>query len=216
MRTSPTRSTRTAAAPAPDPQPAAPPFTRLVAAHTRAHVLDLLRTPVAIVSTTAFPTMAFLFFVLPQGEVTGNAMVSLEVAAQLAVFGVMASYLFGYGIGVAEDRASPWSSYLRTLPAGALPTTVGRFLTAALAALLSMAPLVVAIAALTAAPSAFTSGDLPLWRIPYALLAIVVATLPFLGMGLVIGYSMPSNAAIAVAQIVNFPLAFVGGLMLPP
>jgi ABC-2 type transport system permease protein len=194
----------------------APPLTRLVAAYTKAHVLDLIRTPVAIVSTTVFPTMAFLFFVLPQDEIVSNGTAALVVAAQFAVFGVMASYLFGYGIGVAEDRANPWFTYLRTLPAGGLPSTVARFLTAALAAMLSMLPLVIAIAALTAAPSMFGSGDLPLWRIPFALSAIVVGALPFLGMGLVIGYSMPSKAAIAVAQIVNFPLAFIGGLMLPP
>ena len=47
------------------PAVAAPPrLSRLVAVHTRAQVLDLVRTPVAIVSTTVFPTMVFLFFIL--------------------------------------------------------------------------------------------------------------------------------------------------------
>lgn len=196
--------------------PAPPPLTRLVAVHTRAQALDLLRTPVAIVSTTVFPTMVFLFFILPQSEITRSPTISLVVGAQLAVFGVMASYLFGFGIGVAEDRANPWSSYLRTLPAGALPTTLARFLTAAMSAALSLAPLVVVIALFTAAPDAFIGGDLAWSRIPYALAAIVVTALPFLGMGLAVGYSMPSKAAVAVAQILNFPLAFIGGLMLPP
>ena len=35
-------------------------------------------------------------------------------------------------------------------------------------------------------------------------------------MGLAIGYSMPSKAAIVVAQIVFFPLAFGGGLLSGP
>lgn len=188
----------------------------LVRAHTRAFVLDLLRTPIAIVSTTVFPTLVFCFFILPQTAVTESAIASLVVVAQLGVFGVMSSYLFGYGIGVAEDRANPWTSYLRTLPVGPLPTTVARFLTAAFASVLSLLPLVVAVALLTDAPEAFTSGALSWERIPLTLVALIVAPLPFLGIGLAIGYSMTAKAAVAVAQLVNFPLAFIGGLMLPP
>ena len=35
-------------------------------------------------------------------------------------------------------------------------------------------------------------------------------------MGLAIGYSLPSKAAIVVAQVLFFPLAFGGGLMTAP
>lgn len=188
----------------------------LLLAHTRVQILDFVRTPVAVISMMAFPTMAFLFFVLPQSEVTSNPIASLVVVGQLGMFGVMSAYLFGYGIGVAEERANPWFVYLRTLPVGALPTTLARFLTAALSALLSLVPLVLAVVLFTEASTAFTSGLLSVGRIPLTLLTIIVAAVPFLGMGLAIGYSLTSKAAIAVAQIVNFPLAFVGGLLLPP
>ena len=43
-----------------------------------------------------------------------------------------------------------------------------------------------------------------------------VVAVPFILMGLGIGYSMPSKAAIVVAQVLFFPLAFGGGLMTPP
>lgn len=191
------------------------PVTPLVA-HTRAQVLDLIRTPIAIISTTIFPTLAFLFFVLPQGAITDNAVASLSVVAQLGVFGVMSAYLFGYGIGVAEERANPWTTYLRTLPIGPFPMTVARFLTAALASFLSLLPLVLAVAVLTKAPEAFTSGELSWARIPFALAMVLIAATPFLAMGLCIGYLLSSKAAVAVAQVLNFPLAFIGGLMLPP
>ena len=93
---------------------------RPLIAHTKVQVIDLIRTPIAIISTTICPTLAFLFFVLPQSEVTSNAIYSLGVVAQLGVFGVMSAYLFGYGIGVAEERANPWTTYLRT---GTIPQT---------------------------------------------------------------------------------------------
>ena len=86
------------------------PTMRLIGVHTKAQLLDLIRTPVAIVSTTIFPTLAFLFFVLPQREVVNDSLWSLITVAQLAVFGVMSAYLFGYGIGIAEERANPWTS----------------------------------------------------------------------------------------------------------
>lgn len=200
------------------PRPVAhPPSTAaLVLAHTKALVLDLVRTPVAIVSTTVFPTLVFAFFILPQSEVTDDAIISLVIVAQLGVFGVMSAYLFGYGIGVAEERANPWSSYLRTLPAGGMPLMLARFVTAALSAVLSLLPLVVAVALLTNAPEAFTSGRLSWGRIPLTLGVIVLSAAPFLALGLLIGNLLTAKAAIAVAQLVNFPLAFAGGLMLPP
>jgi len=195
---------------------ALPPRGRVLLAHTKALTLDLLRTPIAIVSAVAFPTLVFAFFVVPQGSVTADPIMSLVSVAQLAVFGVMSAYLFGFGIGVAEDRANPWTTYMRTLPVGPMPTTLARFLTAAFSAGLSLVPLVIAAGLLTSAPQAFTSGDLSWARIPLALLTILLAATPFLGLGLAIGYLMSSKAAVAVAQLVNFPLAFIGGLMLPP
>ncbi|MGI8717800.1 MAG: ABC transporter permease, partial [Lapillicoccus sp.] len=93
-----TNTTDAAQAPTTDERVLLPGRARVTLAHTRAQVLELTRTPIAIISTTIFPTMAFLFFVLPQQEVTRDPIASLVVVAQLGMFGVMSSYLFGYGI----------------------------------------------------------------------------------------------------------------------
>jgi ABC-2 type transport system permease protein len=62
----------------------------------------------------------------------------------------------------------------------------------------------------------FTAAEASPARILFGLLALVVSALPFMLIGVCIGYSMPSKAAIAVVQIVMFSFAFVGGLFLPP
>ncbi|WP_230415945.1 hypothetical protein [Micromonospora tarapacensis] len=49
-----------------------------------------------------------------------------------------------------------------------------------------------------------------------ALVTVGVISVPFTLMGLSIGYSLPSKAAIVVAQLVFFPLAFGGGLLSAP
>jgi ABC-2 type transport system permease protein len=189
---------------------------QLIRAHTKAQILEQLRIPISVISSTVFPTLALVFFVLPQQAVTANPVASLMAIAQLALFGVMSSFLFNYGIGVAEDRANPWSSYVRTLPAGAVPPTVARALTAMMFAFFALIPVVLVGLFTTAALEAFTSGLVSWWRVPAAVLAWLVCGLPFLFLGLLIGYLCTSKVAIAVTQVVFFPLAFAGGLMLPP
>lgn len=46
--------------------------------------------------------------------------------------------------------------------------------------------------------------------------AVLVAAVPFTLMGLAIGYWLPSKAALAVTNILFFPLAFGGGLLANP
>ena len=68
----------------------------------------------------------------------------------------------------------------------------------------------------TNTPDVLTEATADLWRILVGLGALAVASLPFMFLGISIGYSMPSKAAIAVVQVVMFGLAFGGGLFLPP
>ena len=188
----------------------------LIRIHTRAQVLEQLRIPVAVLSSTVFPTLALVFFVLPQTAVTSDPTASLMAIAQLAVFGVMSAFLFNYGIGVAEERANPWSSYVRTLPAGALPPTVARALTAMMFAFFALIPVLVVGALTTAGMDLYLDGTLSWWRLPLSVAVWLVCGLPFLCLGLLIGYLCTSKVAIAVTQVVFFPLAFAGGMMLPP
>ena len=53
-------------------------------------------------------------------------------------------------------------------------------------------------------------------RIAPALLAWIATGLPFLGIGLAIGYRLSSKAALGLANVLLLPMAFAGGLFLPP
>jgi ABC-2 type transport system permease protein len=61
-----------------------------------------------------------------------------------------------------------------------------------------------------------TPATLPLNRLALGVGALLLAALPMFGIGLTIGYTLPAKAAIAVAQGLLLPLAFGGGLFLPP
>ncbi len=146
---------------------------------------------------------------VPQTVVAGDPVAAAAATAQLAVFAVMSTSVFTYGIGVAEDRALPFDPYLRTLPSGPWPRMAGRVLNGTVWSLLGLVPPILIAAFLTEASvtwGQFLAG----------VLLAMVSGVPFLLIGLTIGYLMSSKAAVAVAQVVVFPLAFAGGLFLPP
>lgn len=191
------------------PAPTAPSLGRLIALHTKFAILETIRIPIAVIGNLLFPALALVFFVVPNPAVGGDPVIATGAVGQLAMFAVMSAFLFVFGTGVAEDRALPFDGYVRTLPAGAAPRMTARVLTGILMAVAALVPLIVLGAVLTEA-------SVPPGTLVLGILAVVAAGLPFLMLGLAIGYRMSNKAAIAVVQVVLFPLAFAGGLFLPP
>ncbi len=184
-------------------------YLHLTALHTKYTFVEAVRIPIVIIGTMVFPALALLFFVVPMEEVAGDRVFATQAVVGMTYFAVMTNYLFTFGTGVADDRAKPWDPYLRTLPVGAGPRISARLANGMIWSLLALGPVLVVAAALTEAsvsvPRFFFSG-----------LALALGTLPFLFGGLAIGYSLSAKAALAVAQVAMFGMAFAGGLFLPP
>lgn len=175
----------------------------LVLTHAKFHFLETIRVPIAVVGTVFFPAATMLFFVVPfAGD---NPIASTYATGSMVVFAVIGACLFQYGTGVAEDRALPWEPYTRTLPAGPLPRFIGRLLNVGLQTLLALVPVLLIAITLT---DATASG----WQVLLGAVALLGTVVPFTLMGLTVGYLLPVKAAIAVTQLLFFPLAFGGGL----
>lgn len=187
------------------PRPSLP----LALLHARFQFLETIRIPIAVIGNLLFPGLALLFFVVPQDEVASNPLWATAAVAQLGVFAVMSTCLFSFGVGVSEDRAQPFDPFLRTLAAGAGPRLAGRVINGVVWSYFSLVPVVLIGGLLTAATLTW------LQALGAAVMVIGVAV-PFVLLGLAIGYRMSSKAAIAVVQATLFPLAFAGGLFLPP
>ena len=181
----------------------------LTAVHARYSILETLRTPIAVIGTLAFPALALLFFVVPQEVMAGNPIAATQAVISLCVFSVMVGSLFSFGIGIAENREKAWEPYLRTLPASGIVRVLAHILSTGAIALVALVPLLVIGALLTSA----TAEPLPFLL---GIVTIVLSSLPFMLLGMAIGYSLSVKAAIAVVQVVFFALAFGGGLFLPP
>ena len=182
---------------------------QLAVLHTRYQILETIRVPIAVIGNMMFPALAMFFFVVPQPEVAGDPTAATAAVGQLAMFAVMSTCMFTFGVGAAEDRALPFDPYVRTLPAGPAPRMIGRMLTGGFFALLGLIPLLL-IGWL------FTDATVTGIQFVTAAGVIVAVALPFLGLGIGIGYSMSAKAAIAVVQVILFPMAFAGGLFMPP
>ncbi|GLY05808.1 ABC transporter permease [Actinoplanes sp. NBRC 101535] len=179
----------------------------LALTHARFQLLEVFRIPIAVIGSAFWPAASMLAFVVPFTR--HDPVAATYATASMITFAVMSTNLFQYGIGVSEDRAQPWDPYVRTLPAGAAPRFTGRLLSGLVMMAIALAP-VVLIAAL------FTEASIAPLTFLLAILVTAVISVPFILMGLAIGYWLPQKAAIVVAQVLFLPLAFGGGLMAPP
>ncbi|MBA8822779.1 ABC-2 type transport system permease protein [Saccharopolyspora lacisalsi] len=177
--------------------------------HARYQFLETIRVPIAILGTLLFPPLFMLLFVVSNPAVGNHPTAATFAAGQMAFFAIVSAYMFNLGAGVAEDRARPWQSYVRTLPAGPVNELGGRLLNAVALALLSLIPVTLVAALLTEAHAS-------VGQLAGALVALVLGGLPLLLLGLAVGYALPLKAAVPVVQLLLFPMAFAGGLFLPP
>ncbi|MFT3798682.1 ABC transporter permease [Microbacterium sp.] len=181
----------------------------LAAVHAKYNLIETMRVPIAIVGTIVFPTLAFCLFVLPQSVVTQNPEYATAAIASMVVFAFMSACLFSIGLDVADQRSKPWWPYLRTLPGSPAARIIGLMGTTLVLSLVAMVPLLV-VGAL------FTKAAVSLPIVLAAIGVVVVTAVPSALLGIVIGTTAGPKAAIAIAQVAMFLLAFGGGLFLPP
>lgn len=182
---------------------------QLAGVHARYILLETVRVPIAIIGSLVFPALSLLFFVVPQRAIADDPVFATQAIASLCVFAVMTNALFSFGLNISEAREKPWDPYLRTLPASGASRVLGQVMSTGALGLASVIPVVV-VGALT------TAAEVEPLRLLMGALALVAAALPFMFLGIAIGYAMPTKAAIAVVQVLMFGLAFGGGLFLPP
>lgn len=180
-------------------------YSAMLAAETGAELVQSFRAPEFVLPTIALPVTFYLLFGIMMSR-SGGA--SAYLLATYGVFAVMGAALFGFGVGVANERQRGWLELKRATPAPA-STFIGAKLAATLVfAALALMPIYAAAAFI---------GDVALPRTVWITLLCVhlAAVLPFVFIGLAIGFSFSTNGAVAIANLVFLGLAVVGGLWFP-
>lgn len=179
-------------------------LTRL---HARIALLDLFRSPGYVVPTVVFPALFYALFDLQYART--RATIADATTLAFMVFAVTGVCLYQFGVGIAAERGRPWERYLRTLPASVGVRFGARIATALVFALLA-AVCVAVFSRLT------TPIDLDALQWLRITVYIVAGGIPFVLIGLTIGYWVSARAAVPVATALNLLLAYAGGLWMPP
>ncbi len=179
----------------------------LVRAHTKVQFLDLIRWPGYVVPTVVFPAMFYSIFDMPVAR--ANARAADLLALAFIAWAVIGVTLYQFGVGIAQERGRPWERYVRTLPASVFVRFGGRVATALLFGVITAA-----IVALVA--RVFTPIDLTLAQWLRVLLYAIAGGIPFVLIGITIGYWVSARASVPTATAVNLLLAYAGGLWMPP
>ena len=189
--------------------PAAP-LMRMLLAQTRSELLMRWRVPAFSVTNLALPIVFFTFFGLPVAHVVRRDGVSIG-AYLLASFGAYAVgnvMVYGFGIGVANERGMKVDCLMRASPLPPLVFMLAKVVTALLFALLALVLLIgfgIVVGGIHQTPA--------VWAM--VITRLLAGSLPFIGLGFAIGYWSGPHAAPAMANLIYLPLSFASGLFVP-
>jgi ABC-2 type transport system permease protein len=178
----------------------------MMLAYLRMEVLRTLRAPAFLGYTIGFPAVFYLLFttVFDRGDDSGATygMVSM------ALYGAIVAALPGFGARIALERTRGWTRQLALSPMRPVTYLGVKFMSATMLVL----PAVVAILLL----GRFVNHvHLPVTTWLGLAGALWLASLPFIGLGIVIGYTFRDELAQAASMVSLFVLSIIGGLWMP-
>jgi ABC-2 type transport system permease protein len=187
----------------------APSAARIYALETWYELLKMLRQPSYSVPTIGFPVMFYLLFgVLLGGRGVKGIDLAEYLIASYGAFGVVGAAMFGFGVGIAAERAQGWLLLKRVSP---MPPAALVLAKVAMSAVFGL--IIIALMGLCGG----LLGGVRLSAGEWAELAavLVFGAVPFCLIGLAIGLAVSPAAAPGIVNLIHLPLAFVSGLALP-
>ncbi|MFT6407758.1 MAG: ABC-2 type transport system permease protein [Arenicella sp.] len=172
---------------------------------TGAEILKAIRAPEFLLPTMLMPCAFYSLFGVVLSNGSSNATYLL---ATYGVFAVMGPAIFGFGVGVANERDRGWLQLKQAVPAPPYSYVAAKIFTTLLFAGLALIPIYLIAGFL---------GGVELQRSTWvSLFALhLISAIPFVLIGLSLGFSLSSGGAVAISNIVFLGLAILGGLWIP-
>ncbi len=171
-----------------------------------AEILKAVRAPEYILPTLTLPIAFYSLFVF---AFPGGGKDSAQyLLATYGVFAVMGPAIFGFGVGVANERDRGWLQIKRASPSPSISYMGAKIIITLIFASLALVPIYLV---------AGFGADITLPRTAWALLLGIhlLSAVPFVLIGLILGFSLSSNGAVAVSNIIFLGMAALGGLWMP-
>jgi ABC-2 type transport system permease protein len=176
--------------------------------HAKFQLLEAFRIPISIVMSLISPTIGLLFFILPQQSAGASSDAITKSVIALVIFGVMANSLFHFAVEISQARERPWGSYTRSLPVGQGSILLSYLFSSIVLSLISVIPLLLVAIILTDVSMSFIN-------LIIGCILLGMTCMPFILLGIAIGYFSVPKAAVAIVQVLMLLLAFGGGLFIP-
>ena len=179
-------------------------------AFLRFEVLRLVRNPRYVAITLGFPVVfygLFLHNLQPAARLAGTTW-NTYFMVSMASFGALVAALNAGGTRLAAERASGWTRQLSVTP---LPAW--SYVTTKVAASMVIALPVICVVEMTG----LLIGGVRLGIVTWAVLTVVLwaSTLPFVVLGVLVGFVASSETAYPLVTALMFLLSFFGGLFTP-
>ncbi len=179
---------------------------KILLAHIKFQFLKLLRNPGFWVPTVLFPAMLYSFF---GSSLPPEGIYSQITIASFCVYAVLGVSFYQFGVGIAQDRESLFDNWLKTLPNVSIPSSLAQVLTAIVFSIIAVMLVLIASSFLGKTP---LEGQM----LVKLLLVCILISVPASLMGVSLGYFASARSAPALANLIFLPLAFLGGLWIPP
>lgn len=180
-------------------------MTRYLTAEIALTLRILFRQPGFWIPTVIFPAMLYAFF----GAQSGGGAGAATAMASFCVYAVLGVGFFQFGVSVAQDRESAFARWQRSLPGGVAVAWAARVLGCAV---------FVAIAVALVIATALVLTDVALTGVAVLRLsaACLICAITAIFMGVALGHIASARAAVPLANLIYLPLAYLGGLWVPP
>lgn len=184
---------------------------------TRAHAFLLevkfdllmrLRQKTFSLTAIGFPVLFYLVFgvALRHGETGAGS--ATYLLATYGCFGVVGIALSNFGVSVALERGYGWSAMKASSPMPPFLFLLARLCTCAVFGFITIVVLMVLGVLLGGVR--LSLGD-AVWF----MLTLLLGMIPFCSMGMLIGFSVPPNAAGGITNLIYLPMSLVSGLWFP-
>jgi ABC-2 type transport system permease protein len=181
---------------------------RIFVLEAKYEFLKLLRLPMYVLPTLAFPVVFYMLFGVAMKRPGGAFDMTTYLIATYGAFGVMNAALFGLGVGLAIERGQGWMLFKRATPMPPLAPYFGK-----LVMCLIFGTIMVSLLFTLGATAGGVRLPLSTWL---ALAAVQVAgAIPFAAFGVAIGYWAGPNSAPAIINLISLPAAFGSGMWIP-
>lgn len=183
---------------------------RLYATEAKYEFLKTLRMPMYVIPTLCFPLAFYVMFglIFNRGQHLDSVSVSTYMVATYGAFGVIGASMFGFAVGISQERGFGWLQVKQASPMPPLAYLAAK-------TVMSMAFSGIVVLAMLAVGIAFGGVHLALMQAIKLLAILVLGSIPFGALGLAIGCWCAPNSAPAVVNLIFLPLSFCSGLWIP-